>query len=75
MMLTILFLLQHTSLNPDGKLLIIVGDYPEGMVIDANSGKVKHKFNPSFPVLSKWVGNVKRLDSCSQFFLKKKKNV
>jgi hypothetical protein len=41
MMLTFLFLLQHTSLSPDGKLLIIVGDHPEGMVIDANSGKVK----------------------------------
>ncbi|KAJ4753174.1 Transducin/WD40 repeat-like superfamily protein [Rhynchospora pubera] len=35
----------HTSLSPDGKLLIIVGDDPEGMVIDANSGKVVHKLH------------------------------
>lgn len=33
-------LLQHTSLSPDGKLLIIVGDNPEGMLVDSNSGKV-----------------------------------
>ncbi|XP_044471578.1 uncharacterized WD repeat-containing protein C2A9.03 isoform X1 [Mangifera indica] len=29
----------HTSLSPDGKLLIIVGDNPEGMLVDSNSGK------------------------------------
>ncbi|KAJ0044827.1 hypothetical protein Pint_03931 [Pistacia integerrima] len=30
---------QHTSLSPDGKLLIIVGDNPEGMLVDSNTGK------------------------------------
>lgn len=32
--------LQHTSLSPDGKLAAIVGDNPDGLVIDPNSGKV-----------------------------------
>lgn len=32
--------LQHTSLSPDGKLLIIVGDNPEGMMVDSQTGKV-----------------------------------
>ena len=31
---------QHTSLSPDGKLLTIVGDSPDGMLVDSNSGKV-----------------------------------
>ncbi|KAL0306183.1 UNVERIFIED_CONTAM: putative WD repeat-containing protein C2A9.03 [Sesamum radiatum] len=30
----------HTSLSPDGKLLIIVGDDPEGILVDSRSGKV-----------------------------------
>ncbi|KAJ3694705.1 hypothetical protein LUZ60_000082 [Juncus effusus] len=33
----------HTSLSPDGKLLIVVGDDPEGLVVDSNSGKIIHK--------------------------------
>jgi hypothetical protein len=33
-------LLQHTSLSPDGKLVIIVGDDTDALLIDANSGKV-----------------------------------
>lgn len=32
--------LQHSSLSPDGKLLIIVGDNPNGMLVDSKSGKV-----------------------------------
>lgn len=32
--------MQHTSISPDGKLLIVVGDNPEGMLVDSNSGKV-----------------------------------
>uniref|UniRef100_M1C0R8 WD-repeat protein n=2 Tax=Solanum tuberosum TaxID=4113 RepID=M1C0R8_SOLTU len=28
----------HTSLSPDGKLLIIVGDDPEGMLVDSRNG-------------------------------------
>lgn len=31
---------QHTSLSPDGKLLVVVGDNPEGALIDACTGKV-----------------------------------
>ncbi|XP_058219036.1 uncharacterized WD repeat-containing protein C2A9.03-like [Rhododendron vialii] len=30
----------HTSLSPDGKLLIIVGDNPEGMLVDSRTGKM-----------------------------------
>ncbi len=37
--------LQHTSLSPDGKLLIIVGDNPEGMMVDSQTGKVLFAFN------------------------------
>ncbi|KAF6142285.1 hypothetical protein GIB67_039992 [Kingdonia uniflora] len=29
----------HTSLSPDGKLLVIVGDNPDGILVDSNSGK------------------------------------
>lgn len=34
------FFLQHTSLSPDGKLLVIVGDNPDGILVDAATGKV-----------------------------------
>ncbi|KAF7147776.1 hypothetical protein RHSIM_Rhsim03G0016900 [Rhododendron simsii] len=30
----------HTSLSPDGKLRIIVGDNPEGMLVDSETGKM-----------------------------------
>ncbi|XP_024018745.1 uncharacterized WD repeat-containing protein C2A9.03 [Morus notabilis] len=29
----------HTSLSPNGKLLVIVGDNPDGMVVDSQTGK------------------------------------
>ncbi|XP_057474694.1 uncharacterized WD repeat-containing protein C2A9.03-like [Actinidia eriantha] len=29
----------HTSLSPDGKLLVIVGDNPDGILVDASTGK------------------------------------
>ncbi|GFZ12857.1 transducin/WD40 repeat-like superfamily protein [Actinidia rufa] len=29
----------HTSLSPDGKLLVIVGDNPDGILMDASTGK------------------------------------
>lgn len=32
--------LQHTSLSPDGKLLVIVGDNPEALLVDSQTGKV-----------------------------------
>jgi hypothetical protein len=35
--------MQHTSLSPDGKLVAIVGDNPEGLIVDTNSGKVSRK--------------------------------
>lgn len=36
--------IQHTSLSPDGKLLVIVGDDPEGMMVDSRTGKVYEFF-------------------------------
>ena len=37
----LLFLyLQHTSLSPDGKLLVIVGDNSDGLLVDSDCGKV-----------------------------------
>ncbi|XP_066330904.1 uncharacterized WD repeat-containing protein C2A9.03-like isoform X1 [Miscanthus floridulus] len=35
----------HTSLSPDGKLAAIVGDNPDGLLIDANSGKTVHELH------------------------------
>ncbi|KAM0863451.1 hypothetical protein ACQ4PT_044585 [Festuca glaucescens] len=32
----------HTSLSPDGKLVVVVGDNLDGLLIDANSGKTLH---------------------------------
>ncbi|XP_025793615.1 uncharacterized WD repeat-containing protein C2A9.03-like isoform X3 [Panicum hallii] len=32
----------HTSLSPDGKLVVIVGDDTDALLIDANSGKTIH---------------------------------
>ncbi|KAF8026389.1 hypothetical protein BT93_F3005 [Corymbia citriodora subsp. variegata] len=29
----------HTSLSPDGKLLVVVGDDPDGILVDAETGK------------------------------------
>ncbi|XP_077237462.1 putative WD repeat-containing protein C2A9.03 [Tasmannia lanceolata] len=29
----------HTSLSPDGKVIVIVGDNPEGILVDSQSGK------------------------------------
>lgn len=33
----------HSSLSPDGKLLVIVGDNPEGIIVDSHSGKAIHE--------------------------------
>ncbi|KAB1202909.1 putative WD repeat-containing protein C2A9.03 [Morella rubra] len=30
---------KHTSLSPDGKLLVIVGDKPEGLMVDSQTGE------------------------------------
>jgi hypothetical protein len=37
-----ILLMQHTSLSPDRKVVVIVGDDPDGLLIDANTGKVCH---------------------------------
>ncbi|AQL03296.1 Transducin/WD40 repeat-like superfamily protein [Zea mays] len=47
---------QHTSLSPDGKLVIIVGDDTDALLIDANSGKTIHsmKGHLDFSFASAW---------------------
>lgn len=35
-----LIYLQHTSLSPDSKIITIVGDNPDGMLVDSQTGKV-----------------------------------
>ncbi|XXG72231.1 hypothetical protein AAC387_Pa07g1376 [Persea americana] len=31
--------LAHMSLSPDGKLPVIVGDYPDGLLVDSHTGR------------------------------------
>uniref|UniRef100_A0A0D3F9U2 Uncharacterized protein n=1 Tax=Oryza barthii TaxID=65489 RepID=A0A0D3F9U2_9ORYZ len=38
----------HTALSPDRKLAVIVGDDPNGLLIDANSGKTLHSLKGHF---------------------------
>uniref|UniRef100_J3LGK0 Uncharacterized protein n=1 Tax=Oryza brachyantha TaxID=4533 RepID=J3LGK0_ORYBR len=38
----------HTALSPDRKLVVIVGDDPNGLLIDANSGKTLHTLKGHF---------------------------
>lgn len=33
----------HTSLSPDGKIIAVVGDDPDCLLVDANSGKIIHE--------------------------------
>ncbi|XP_051192948.1 uncharacterized WD repeat-containing protein C2A9.03 isoform X1 [Lolium perenne] len=46
----------HTSLSPDGKLAVVVGDNPDGLLIDANSGKTLHsmKGHHDYSFTSSW---------------------
>lgn len=37
-------MLQHTSISSDGKLLLVVGDNPESMLVDSQNGKVEFIF-------------------------------
>lgn len=46
----------HTSLSPDGKLLVVVGDCPEGQLLDAHTGKTIHTLqgHSDFSFASAW---------------------
>lgn len=33
--------MQHTSMNPDRRLITVVGDHTDGLLVDSQSGKVK----------------------------------
>ncbi|XP_044472806.1 uncharacterized WD repeat-containing protein C2A9.03-like [Mangifera indica] len=46
----------HTSMSPDGKLLIIVGDNPDGILVDSNTGKTIMPFcgHLDFSFASAW---------------------
>jgi hypothetical protein len=37
-------LMQHTSMSPDRRLIAVVGDNKEGLLVDSNSGKVKNSY-------------------------------
>lgn len=41
------FLMQHTSVSPDRRLIAIVGDHEDGLLVDSQSGKVKFLRNKS----------------------------
>ncbi|WOK92011.1 hypothetical protein Cni_G00702 [Canna indica] len=47
---------KHTSLSPDGKKLVIVGDDPDGMLVDAHTGKTIHALHGhlDFSFASAW---------------------
>ena len=38
-------LLQHTSVSPDRKLIAVVGDNVDGLLVDSQSGKVQEVFH------------------------------
>ena len=40
-LMTELVLMQHTSISPDRRILTVVGDHTEGLLVDSQSGKVK----------------------------------
>ncbi|URE05020.1 WD repeat-containing protein C2A9.03 [Musa troglodytarum] len=46
----------HTSLSPNGKLLVIVGDNPEGVLVDSHTGKTVHELQGhiDFSFASAW---------------------
>ncbi|CAL4885075.1 unnamed protein product [Urochloa decumbens] len=46
----------HTSLSPDGKVAVIVGDDPDGLLIDAKSGETLHsmKGHRDYSFASAW---------------------
>jgi hypothetical protein len=37
-------LMQHTSMSPDRRLITVVGDHTDGLLVDSNSGKVKKSY-------------------------------
>ncbi|KAJ3677576.1 hypothetical protein LUZ60_003300 [Juncus effusus] len=49
----------HTALSPDGKLLLTVGDNPEGLLLDPTTGKTIHelKGHKDFSFASAWHPN------------------
>ncbi|KAJ1702462.1 hypothetical protein LUZ63_002241 [Rhynchospora breviuscula] len=46
----------HTALSPDGKLVVVVGDNPEALLLDSTSGKTIHelKGHVDFSFASAW---------------------
>ncbi|KAG6493489.1 hypothetical protein ZIOFF_048476 [Zingiber officinale] len=46
----------HASISPDGKLLVIVGDDPDGMLVDSHTGKTVHtlKGHRDYSFASAW---------------------
>lgn len=49
--LFIILLLQHTSVSPDRRLIVVVGDHTDGLIVDSRNGTVRkffamHRLNP-----------------------------
>lgn len=39
--LFIILLLQHTSVSPDRRLIVVVGDHTDGLIVDSRNGTVR----------------------------------
>ncbi|KAG4969870.1 hypothetical protein JHK82_035567 [Glycine max] len=50
------FCLQHTSFSLDGKLDVIVGDYPEGLLVDSQTGKDSLEWDEDYHTFSWTLG-------------------
>lgn len=56
--------MQHTSMSPDRRLISVVGDHTDGLVVDSQSGKVKEVV-----LLSNWdcfssFSNFRSINTC-----------
>jgi len=45
-------------LSPDGKLLVIVGDNPEGLLVDSQTGKVVYSFDLCYKFRTYGIGKL-----------------
>jgi len=45
LMTKLVFFLQHTSVSPDRRLIAVVGDNLDGLLVDSQSGKVQEVFH------------------------------
>ena len=48
--------MQHTSVSPDRRLITVVGDHLDGLLVDSQNGKVKNWFSNRILELPRWLG-------------------